>query len=395
MDALTHLPDLLNTFTTTANEGRRRLQNSPSFVDLVVVIGLAIILFYMLRVLRTISDNWKLMMKKRIDMALAKRDAVKDPFRATNGYSWDYVMVFRVTPAEEKMSKKQKEHSLKFIINRLADAGLQTKIFYSVQHDELYLKIRAPLKRLQREADRIDYPLQLEPTVLGGILREGNAKGPPEKHWKPVEVPNDNLDTDIEPYEFIYCEYRSNDTRDMYKKYGNGTIFRGVDRLKLIANIISARLNDGGCHLDVYRLIKTKSMITFFPLHDAVELRELEEKWLRMFQPPWKQHVDAVRDYFGEKIAMYFLWLGHYTTWLIPAAFVGFIAWISVAADDNNPSAPVVPFFAAFIAIWSTLFIEYWKRKESHAAMKWGTKGFEDEEQIRYFIKSISFFIVY
>jgi hypothetical protein len=41
-------------------------------------------------------------------------------------------------------------------------------------------------------------------------------------------------------------------------------------------------------------LTKTKSMITFFQLHDAVELIELEEKWSRMFQLPWKQHVDAV-----------------------------------------------------------------------------------------------------
>lgn len=368
---------------TTGNEARRRLQNTPSFVDFVVLVGLAMILWYMLKLLKQISENWRAAMKRRIDMALEKRQQVKDPFRAANGYSWDYVMVFRVTPADEKMTKEQEEKSLRFILTRLADAGLQTKLFYSVQHDELYVKIRASLKRLEREADRVNYRLQLEPTVLGGILREGNAKGPPEKHWKPVEVPANNLETTIEPYEYIYCDYQSDEKRDMYKKYANGTIFRGVDRLKLIAGIIAARLTDGGCHLDVYRLIKNKCMITFFPLHDAVELRELEEKWLRILQPPWKQHVDVVKDYFGEKIALYFLWLGHYTTWLISAAVIGFFAWINVAADNNDPSAPVIPYFAAFIAVWSTLFLEFWKRKEAYASMRWGTKGFEEEEQIR------------
>jgi hypothetical protein len=368
---------------TNLHDVRRRLQNSPSYVDFVVVMGLGIILFYLLRVLQRISNSWREMMHHRIELALEKRKLVKDPFRNTNGYSWDYVMVFQVKPIEMKMSKIQEERSLKFIIGRLADAGLQTKLFYSVQHDEIYVKIRAPLRRLLKEADRINYRLLLEPTILGGILREGNGKGPIEKQWKPVEVPSSTIETDIDPYDYIYCDYRSSDTRDMYKKYNNGTVLRGVDRLKLIAGIIAARLNEGGCHLDVYRLIKNKNMMTFFPLHDAVELRELEEKWLRLCQPPWLQHTDSVKDYFGEKTALYFLWLGHYTTWLISAAFLGFLAWIWVAADDNNPSAPIVPYFAAFIAVWSTLFLEFWKRKQAYATMKWGTYGFEEEEQVR------------
>jgi hypothetical protein len=114
-----------------------------------------------------------------------------------------------------------------------------------------------------------------------------------------------------------------------------------------------------------------------------VELRELEEKWLRMIQAPWKQRVDLVKDYFGEKTGLFFLWLGHYTTWLLPAGVIGVFAWINVVSDDNNPSAAVMPYFATFVAIWSTLFLEYWKRKEKTAAMKWGTVGCEDAEQTR------------
>jgi len=105
-------------------------------------------------------------------------------------------------------------------------------------------------------------------------------------------------------------------------------------------------------------------MLGFFALHDIVELRSVEEKWLRFCQPPWKQHVEVVKDYFGEKIAMYFVWLGHYTTWLIQASILGFIAWIFVAANNNDPDTPVMPFFCSYVAIWSTLFLEYWKRLE-------------------------------
>jgi hypothetical protein len=38
---------------------------------------------------------------------------------------------------------------------------------------------------------------------------------------------------------------------------------------------------------------------------------------------------DEVSTYFGVKIAMYFAWLGHYTTALIVPAIVGFTFWVT------------------------------------------------------------------
>jgi hypothetical protein len=40
--------------------------------------------------------------------------------------------------------------------------------------------------------------------------------------------------------------------------------------------------------------------------------------------------ADRISEYFGVKIAMYFAWLGHYTTALIVPAVVGFIFWVSL-----------------------------------------------------------------
>jgi hypothetical protein len=41
------------------------------------------------------------------------------------------------------------------------------------------------------------------------------------------------------------------------------------------------------------------------------------------------------QNYFGEKIGLYFKWLGWYTTWLVPAALLGFGFWINVATDGK------------------------------------------------------------
>jgi len=190
--------------------------------------------------------------------------------------------------------------------------------------------------------------------------------------------------TSIPPYEFIYADFKSDPLkRFLYRKYDNGTVFRGVDRLKIISSIIESRKCDGGAHLDIFKLTTHGCIDSVFPLHDYVELRSLEERWLRMCQFPWKQHVDCCKDYFGEKVGLYFLFLGHFTSWLMGASVIGFMCWIDVAADNNNPNARSMPYFATFMALWSSFFLEFWKRKEKRFAMQWGMVGFENEEGTR------------
>lgn len=70
----------------------------------------------------------------------------------------------------------------------------------------------------------------------------------------------------------------------LYKKYGGlergmrMIPFRGTDRLKLIYSILVAKRTDMGCNLDILRLVKSKCILAFFPLHDKVELRALQRK---------------------------------------------------------------------------------------------------------------------
>lgn len=49
--------------------------------------------------------------------------------------------------------------------------------------------------------------------------------------------------------------------------------------------------------------------------------------------------VSSHRKYFGEKVGLYFAWLGVYTQMLIPAAIIGVIVFLYGCAtvDDNIP----------------------------------------------------------
>uniref|UniRef100_A0A8C8SST7 Anoctamin n=1 Tax=Pelusios castaneus TaxID=367368 RepID=A0A8C8SST7_9SAUR len=133
------------------------------------------------------------------------------------------------------------------------------------------------------------------------------------------------------------------------------------------------------------------------------------------------QPIDLVRKYFGEKIGLYFAWLGVYTQMLIPASIVGVIVFLYGCAtvDENIPSMemcdqrnniimcplcdktcsywkmssacatarashlfdnPATVFFSVFMALWAATFMEHWKRKQMRLNYRWDLTGFEEEE---------------
>ncbi|XP_063083748.1 anoctamin-1 isoform X8 [Cavia porcellus] len=167
-----------------------------------------------------------------------------------------------------------------------------------------------------------------------------------------------------------------------------------------------------------------------YPLHDGdyegdnVDFNDrklLYEEWARYGVFYKYQPIDLVRKYFGEKIGLYFAWLGAYTQMLIPASIVGIIVFLYGCAtvDQNIPSMemcdqrynitmcplcdktcsywkmssacatarashlfdnPATVFFSVFMALWAATFMEHWKRKQMRLNYRWDLTGFEEEE---------------
>ena len=53
--------------------------------------------------------------------------------------------------------------------------------------------------------------------------------------------------------------------------------------------------------------------------------------FLSLYMSPW---VDAVCEYFGVKIALYFAWLGYYSQALLFPAFIGLL--VTFYDDESN-----------------------------------------------------------
>jgi hypothetical protein len=167
--------------------------------------------------------------------------------------------------------------------------------------------------------------------------------------------------------------------------------FSGSHRMKLIMSIMQEKKENGGCGLNLKKLEQDKSILAFYPLHSERMINRLESQWLPIKIHPWDLPIDEIREYFGEKIGVYFEFLGFYTTWLIPLTIAGVCCFIEIitrlGVDGNYGDAIAtgysVPMFALFTSIWSQLFLEYWKRTEITKSMEWGQTEFEEEESER------------
>lgn len=67
-------------------------------------------------------------------------------------------------------------------------------------------------------------------------------------------------------------------------------------------------------------------VLSHFPLHDLNQLVRLQRAWVRFFSFNYEIPLDEVKDYFGEKIGLYFAFLKYYGKWLrIPAVLGIFV----------------------------------------------------------------------
>jgi len=156
-----------------------------------------------------------------------------------------------------------------------------------------------------------------------------------------------------------------------------------MHRIKLLVDILKSPSSQHGAGLTLHLLVEDGSLLAFFPLHSPEERDYLKSIWVGdRYQLPWDQPLESIRDYFGEKIALYFCFLGHYTSWLLPISIAGMAVGIDMLAEGTTQPASA-PFFACMVAFWSVFMLEFWKRKESTKAMEWGMTGYEEEERDR------------
>ncbi|XP_015415461.1 PREDICTED: anoctamin-2 isoform X1 [Myotis davidii] len=327
---------------------------------------------------------------------------------------------------ERKEQREEFEHNL-------MEAGLELeKDVENKSQGSIFVRIHAPWQVLAREAEflKIKVPTKkkmYEIKTEGCIAKKFNEilqkLSSPLKPRVP-EHSNNRMKNLSYPF--------SREKMYLYNIQDKDTFFDNATRSRIVHEILKrtacSRANNT---MGINFLIANNIYEAAYPLHDGEydspgddmnDRKLLYQEWARYgvfykFQP-----IDLIRKYFGEKIGLYFAWLGLYTSFLIPSSIIGVIVFLYGCAtiEEDIPSKemcdqqnaftmcplcdkscdywnlssacgtarashlfdnPATVFFSIFMALWATMFLENWKRLQMRLGYFWDLTGIEEEEE--------------
>ncbi|XP_019399761.1 PREDICTED: anoctamin-2 [Crocodylus porosus] len=327
---------------------------------------------------------------------------------------------------EEEKQEQREEYE-----RNLMEAGLEIeKDIENKSQGLTFVRIHAPWHVLSREAEllKIKMPTKkiYEIKEEAGCLEK--LSGIWNKFTDPLQpkVPQQNA-TNMKSLSYPF----SREKIYLYNIKDKDTFFDNATRSRIVREILKRTSAKAKNSMGITTLIAKHIYDAAYPLHDGEyegqtdemnDRKLLYQEWARYgvfykFQP-----IDLIRKYFGEKIGLYFAWLGLYTEFLIPSSVVGVIVFLygCITIENDIPSRemcdqhnaftmcplcdkfcdywnlssacgtarashlfdnPATVFFSIFMALWATMFLEQWKRLQMRLNYFWDLTGLEEEEE--------------
>ncbi|KAB0357134.1 hypothetical protein FD754_001290, partial [Muntiacus muntjak] len=328
----------------------------------------------------------------------------------------DFVLVYEDESRKETNKKGSNEKQ------RLVDDKL------------VFVKVHAPWEVLCTYAEIMHIKLPLKPNDL-----KTRSSAFDNFNWftKLLQVDESIIKPE---QEFFTAPFEKNRMNDFYIQ-DRDTFFNPATRSRIVYFILSRimyQVRDNVKKFGINKLVSSGIYKAAFPLHDCNfsspsedlscpnERYLLYREWAHPRSIYKKQPLDLIRKYYGEKIGIYFAWLGYYTQMLLLAAIVGVACflygyftqdnctWSKEVCDPDIGGQIIMcpqcddecPFwslnvtcesskklcifdsfgtlvFAVFMGVWVTLFLEFWKRRQAELEYEWDTVELQQEEQPR------------
>uniref|UniRef100_A0A4W3JJL9 Anoctamin n=1 Tax=Callorhinchus milii TaxID=7868 RepID=A0A4W3JJL9_CALMI len=344
----------------------------------------------------------------------------------------DYILVYKKSnPQVEKRSTFEKN---------LRAEGLQLEREPSLTNtDIMFVKLHAPWETLCKYAERMNIrmPFRKKCYYTDWKSRAVQRNLRQVKSWlprNPMKLDKEAL-PDLEETD-CYTAPFSRARAHHFTINNKDTFFSNATRSIIVHHMLQrTKYEDGKSKMGLNRLLSKATYDSAFPPHEgsyksrlpikthgALNHRHLlYERWARWGMWYKYQPLDLIRRYFGEKIGLYFAWLGWYTGMLIPAALVGLFVFLyglfttessqvsrEICEANDTVMCPMCEgnctnwmlsdscvyakmthlfdnggtvFFAIFMAIWATVFLEFWKRRRAVLTYDWDLIDWEEEEE--------------
>ncbi|XP_058273733.1 anoctamin-2b isoform X2 [Hemibagrus wyckioides] len=387
----------------------------------------------------------------------------------------DYVLVYRVTPVDQdspgqhrlsvisngsfpraggKEAEAVKEDNAEVVVDmgpadpaecdklrirdefetHLREAGLHIERDNEHKvYGQGFIRLHAPWQVLSREAEFLKIKV---PTKKSYELKEEKGlSATMNTVWRKLNQPfQPNIPHMQQQSRTKFLSHSfSRDKLHLYNIECKDTFFDNATRSRIVYEILRRTACTRTCQtMGITTLIAKGVYDSAFPLHDgdfkdskAEEKNErqlLHDEWARYGAFYKYQPIDLIRKYYGEKIGLYFAWLGVYTQLLALASLVGIVVFLygCFTIDSNIPSQemcdekqnftmcplcdqvcdywhlstacgtarashlfdnPATVFFAIFMSLWAVMFLEHWKRRQNSLNYSWNMTGMEEEEE--------------
>eukprot|EP01012_Entosiphon_sulcatum_P064261 TRINITY_DN93043_c0_g1_i1.p1 TRINITY_DN93043_c0_g1~~TRINITY_DN93043_c0_g1_i1.p1 ORF type:complete len:746 (-),score=137.61 TRINITY_DN93043_c0_g1_i1:101-2338(-) len=163
-----------------------------------------------------------------------------------------------------------------------------------------------------------------------------------------------------------------------------GFEFGPPQKQRMLIRLLKTPQEFGGCGLQIDELRKDSVIRGFFPLHNSGLVSYGLEEWadLRKVQAGLNQPYDKICRYFGEKIGLYFFWMGSYTRAMSFPAVAGIIVGTYGLVTGNSQNAGLA-IFAVLLVAWAIAWDVLWERKQTHWAHEFGCDIETQHENLR------------
>ncbi|XP_072475438.1 anoctamin-5 isoform X9 [Notamacropus eugenii] len=360
-----------------------------------------------------------------------KRQQSKDSIFFCDGIRRiDYVLSYVDDPKQEGDKKMERRKEFE---NNLLKSGLELETEDKKDSEDgrtYFIKIHAPWEVLTTYAEVLNIKMPIRENDIPPAM-----ENPFECMFGLFRLPKEVMNPEPDYFTAPFSKQR----QELFCIEDENTFFSPSVRNRIVYYILSRcpyGTEEGKKKFGIKRLLSNGTYTAAYPLHDCQywkksrdpncgnERYTLYTQWARFLRFYKEQPLDLIRRYYGERIGIYFAWLGFYTEMLFFAAVVGLICFIYgwITMTDNMSSIEICDesiggeiimcplcdrnceywklnttcessryshlfdnvatlFFAIFMGIWVTLFLEFWKRRQARLEYEWDLVDFEEEQQ--------------
>ncbi|NXL03663.1 ANO5 protein, partial [Mesembrinibis cayennensis] len=373
--------------------------------------------------------RYNLFLKRRL--RIDKRHQSKDSIFFRDGVRRiDFVLSYvdDLNKEWEKKLERRKEFE-----SNLQKAGLELETEDKKESEDgkiYFVKIHAPWEVLITYAEVLNIKVPIKENDIPSMV-----ENPLDCMLAPLRLPEKVM----HPEPDYFTAPFSKEKQELYLINDKSTFFSPSMRNRIVNYILTRcpyGTEEGKKKFGIKRLLNNGTYSAAYPLHDCQYWKKANDpncdnerytlymEWARFLRFYKEQPLDLIRKYYGEKIGIYFAWLGFYTEMLFLAAVIGLICFLYglFTMDENMSSKEICDpeiggeiimcplcdreceywrlnttcvsseyshlfdnvatlFFAIFMGIWVTLFLEFWKRRQARLKYEWDLVDFEEEQQ--------------